>query len=230
METFSRSLALCEGNPSVTSGFPSQRPVMRRFDVFFGLCLNKQLSKQSRRRWFETSSHSLWRHCNVKIKSWLIRNSSYYYEKYFHNHAKHHTKGAHLWRMLKPMPCRRQAIIWTNAGILLIRPLGTKFNEILIEIHTSSLTKMHLKMSSGEWRPFCLRLNVLITMMTLCVHLAEVHLILIKSHTTDILIFILAIINISNSIKCHTRRASDVWWYSITLFNSHNQCIGHEAL
>ena len=58
-------------------------------------------------------------------------------------------------------PGRRQAIIWTNAGILLIRPLGTNFNEILIEIYTSSLTKMHLKMSSGKWRPFCLGINVL---------------------------------------------------------------------
>ena len=33
-------------------------------------------------------------------------------------------------------PGRRQAIIWTNARILLIGPLGTKFSEILIEIHT----------------------------------------------------------------------------------------------
>ena len=32
-------------------------------------------------------------------------------------------------------PERRQAIIWTNAGILLIGPLGKKFSEILIEIH-----------------------------------------------------------------------------------------------
>ena len=31
-------------------------------------------------------------------------------------------------------PGRRQAIIWTNAGILLNRPLGTNFSEILIEI------------------------------------------------------------------------------------------------
>ena len=31
-------------------------------------------------------------------------------------------------------PGRRQAIIWTNAGILLIEPLGTNFSEILIEI------------------------------------------------------------------------------------------------
>ena len=65
METFSALLALCEGNPPVTAGFPSQKPVPRSFDVFFDLCLNKRLSKQSRRRWFETPSRSLWRNCNV---------------------------------------------------------------------------------------------------------------------------------------------------------------------
>ena len=58
-------------------------------------------------------------------------------------------------------PGRRQAIIWTNAGILLIGPLGTKFSEILIEIFTFSFRKMHLKMSSGKWRPFFLGPNVL---------------------------------------------------------------------
>ena len=63
-------------------------------------------------------------------------------------------------------PSRRQAIMWTNAGILLIRTLGTNFSEILIEIHTFSFTKMHLKMSSGKWRTFCLGLNVL--MVSLC--------------------------------------------------------------
>ena len=47
-------------------------------------------------------------------------------------------------------PGRRQAIIWTNAGTLLIGPLGTNFNEMLIEIHINSLKKMHLKMSSGN--------------------------------------------------------------------------------
>ena len=31
--------------------------------------------------------------------------------------------------------------MWTNAGILLIEPLGTNFNEILIEIHTFSIKK-----------------------------------------------------------------------------------------
>ena len=38
-------------------------------------------------------------------------------------------------------PRRCQAIIWTNAGILLIEPLGTNFSEILIEIHTFSFKK-----------------------------------------------------------------------------------------
>ena len=58
------------------------------------------------------------------------------------------------------LPGRRQAIIWTNAGILLIGTFGTNFSEILIKICTFSFKKIHLKMS-GKWRPFCLGLNVL---------------------------------------------------------------------
>ena len=66
-ETFSALLALCEGNPPVTGGFPSQRPVTRSFDVFFDLRLDKQLSRQLRRWWFKTPSHSLRRHCNGNL-------------------------------------------------------------------------------------------------------------------------------------------------------------------
>ena len=74
METFTALLARCEGNPSVTGGFPSQRPVTRSFCVFFGLRMKKRLSKQSRRRWFQTPFCSLCRHCNayeiyLKLKS-----------------------------------------------------------------------------------------------------------------------------------------------------------------
>ena len=58
-------------------------------------------------------------------------------------------------------PDRRQAIIWTNAGLLLIGPLRTNFNEILIEILTFSFKKRRLKVSSAKRRPFCLGLNVL---------------------------------------------------------------------
>ena len=58
-------------------------------------------------------------------------------------------------------PGRRQAITWTNDGILLIGPLGTNFSEILNEIHSFSFKKMHLKMASAKWRLFRLGLNEL---------------------------------------------------------------------
>ena len=64
METFSALLALCGGNSPVTHEFPPQRPVTQSFDVFFDLCLNKQLSKQLRHWWFEMPLGSLWCHCN----------------------------------------------------------------------------------------------------------------------------------------------------------------------
>ena len=51
-------------------------------------------------------------------------------------------------------PGRRQTIIW-------ITPLGTNFSGIITEIYIFSFKKMHLKLSSGNFRPFCLCLNVL---------------------------------------------------------------------
>ena len=65
-------------------------------------------------------------------------------------------------------PYRRQAITWINDGILLIGSLGTHFSGMLIEIHAFSFKKIHLKMSSGKWRPFCLGLNVLINVLVCC--------------------------------------------------------------
>ena len=50
-------------------------------------------------------------------------------------------------------PGRRQAIIWTNARIVLFGPLGANISEFLVVIHTFSFNKMHLKMSSAKWRP-----------------------------------------------------------------------------
>ena len=65
METFSALLAICARNSPVSGEFPAQRSVTRSFDVFFDLCLNKGLSKQSWGWWFETLPHPLWRHFNV---------------------------------------------------------------------------------------------------------------------------------------------------------------------
>ena len=64
IETFSALLAICAENLLVIGEFPAQRPVTRRFEDFFDLRLNKQLSKQWWGCWFETQSCPLWRHCN----------------------------------------------------------------------------------------------------------------------------------------------------------------------
>ena len=56
-----------------------------------------------------------------------------------------------------------QVIIWTNAAISLIGPLGANFSEILIKIYKFSFKKIHLKMSFGKWGTSCLGLNVLKT-------------------------------------------------------------------
>ena len=53
-----------------------------------------------------------------------------------------------------------QDIIWTNAGILLIGPLATNFNEVFNGIHTFSFQEMYLNISSAKRWLFCLGLYV----------------------------------------------------------------------
>ena len=53
----------------------------------------------------------------------------------------------------------REAIIWTNAGILSIGPLGTNYSGILFEIHAFSSRKSIW--TSAKWSPFCPGFNVL---------------------------------------------------------------------
>ena len=67
METFPALLALCAGNSPITGKLTAQSPLMRSFDVFFDLRLDKRMSKQSWVSWFETPSCPLWRHCNVVV-------------------------------------------------------------------------------------------------------------------------------------------------------------------
>ena len=68
METFSALLAICAGNSRVPGEFRAQRPVTRGFDIYYDLCLNKRLSKQSWAWWFETLSRTLLRLCNVRTR------------------------------------------------------------------------------------------------------------------------------------------------------------------
>ena len=60
---------------------------------------------------------------------------------------------------------RRRAIIWTSAGMLLIWPPRTNFIDFLLS--KSFIHEMHLNMSSAEWWPFCLDLNMLILRRTM---------------------------------------------------------------
>ena len=63
--------------------------------------------------------------------------------------------------LVQKMACR-QTLIWTNAGILLIRNLETKFSEFQSEIKGFLFNEMHLKISSPKWWYVCFGLNVLI--------------------------------------------------------------------
>ena len=56
--------------PPPPGEFPTQRPVTRSFDVYFDLRPDKRLSKQWWGWWFETLSHSLWRHRNALTMWW----------------------------------------------------------------------------------------------------------------------------------------------------------------
>ena len=75
---------LC-GNSPVTGEFPSQRPVTQSFAVFFHLCPNKHLSKQSWGWWFETPSRSLLRHCNARNANLRTLTKTYRYPIIYRN-------------------------------------------------------------------------------------------------------------------------------------------------
>ena len=120
-EAFSALLALCDGNPPVTGEFLAQRPVMRRFDVFFDLRLNKQLNNQWRRPWFETPSRPLWRHCNVHemdkpLYAELFQNLIYIFDNFptlrWHRYPKYFLKGD---RVLFPEPMENQCYHYSDA-------------------------------------------------------------------------------------------------------------------
>ena len=59
------------------------------------------------------------------------------------------------------VPVRRQAITWISADLLFIRTPGTNFNDILFDIKRFSFEKMHWKISSAKYRPYCSGLAVL---------------------------------------------------------------------
>ena len=66
-----------------------------------------------------------------------------------HRGLRVHKRGHHWFRW---WPLRRQAIIWTNVGLLWIGLWGTNFSEIGIKIRRYLFKKIHLKMSSAKFR------------------------------------------------------------------------------
>ena len=77
METFSALLALCVGNSpaTVNSPYNGQWRGALMFSLIFAY---KGLSKQTRRRWFETPLGSSWRHCNVIPLQWIRVQSRFW--------------------------------------------------------------------------------------------------------------------------------------------------------
>ena len=79
---------------------PVQRPVTWSFDVFFDLCLNKPLSKQSWDWWSETPSHPLWRQCYGMLEIYYVmfgtKINIFLRRKYQHNNFKVNCIVQHL--------------------------------------------------------------------------------------------------------------------------------------
>ena len=129
------------GNSPVTSEFPAQRPVMRSFFMFSLICawINSWVNN--------CEAGDLRCHCTqfdvivMKLHPEKLHTVCYGFMLY---HLTHILKGCFTATgtiILLPKPDCREAIIWTNAGMVLIGPWETNFNEILVNIQQISLKK-----------------------------------------------------------------------------------------
>ena len=118
-----RVIGLLWGRPQVTGVFPSQSPLMRSFDIFFGLCLNNRLSKQLSGQWFETSLHSLWRRCNDNGKAGRIYTDNKYVK----------------WSNLKAQHCKNGITNAQNIHLPLMPHICQRTGSALVQIMACSL-------------------------------------------------------------------------------------------
>ena len=93
--------------------------------MFFYMHQNNRLSTQSRHRWLETPSRSLWRHCN----EWRIYVSVDWVACGLGNDM---------------VIVSRHNVTWTSYKLLPIGPSGSDFKEIRIKTNTMSLRNTHL--------------------------------------------------------------------------------------
>ena len=81
---------------------------------------------------------------------------------------------------------QNQAIIWANAGILLIGTLGTNFSEILIKLRTFFFSRKCLsKCLSGKCQQFCHGLNVLMMMQFIDAYMSHPESVLLLSFSSQ---------------------------------------------
>ena len=127
-------LAFCEGNPSITDGFPSQRTRNAGVDV----CLNNRLNKQSSWVTGDLRHQCDRRQCNIHMSkdvTVLFRRCT--------DWSKHNVQKNNGLSLAGAKPLSEPTLVyivnWTLAN-----------SENLIEIHIFAFKKMHLKMSSGK--------------------------------------------------------------------------------
>ena len=136
---------------------PTQRPVMRSFDVFFDLRLNKRLSKQPWGWWFETPVWSLWRHRNGEFRYWwdmlrhpvtfLLHSLKYPWINYRSCNCN--------WSAM-PL-CGTLCYIWRCHNDIEIRGIEKKAPSLWVA--REWLKKRKYLMYSFAWFPQCFRCN-----------------------------------------------------------------------
>ena len=87
------------------------------------------------------------------------------------NNIQNKTKKYQNWHELAHNDERKIIIMWSDAGILLIRNLETNFSEILTWIQTFSFKEMQLKMSSAKRHTRVKRTGLFITWPSVINHL-----------------------------------------------------------
>ena len=147
METFPALLAICAGNYPVPGEFLAQRPVMRSFDVFFDLHLNKRLSKQSWSWWFEMLLCPLWCHCNANMEGYMT-----WISKCGRIHRLTNTKDGLLYKSALNCTEGSKAKLWCYLiNTLMAKQIGCSFEELMALFSCKKMVIFWLKL---QWNSF----------------------------------------------------------------------------
>ena len=151
--------------------------------IFWKLHGNPWIDTYIREKWWDVIGHPLL-NCKGRLvrmplnleHGWVIRSHTFMYVTTYQCSSLFNRYSSTYWGLVTHIcvskltiigsdnglsPGRRQAVIRTNAGILLIWPIGIHFSEISVEIHTFPFKQMCWKMSSAKWRACCLGLCVI---------------------------------------------------------------------